>query len=66
MAHGLVGGILVPKVFFVEGDVVFGEELAEFSFEGFSAMVFALVSDVGGDGIELEFTEREGAVAGLP
>ena len=31
---------------FVEGDVVFGEEIAEFFFEGFGAVVFALVLDV--------------------
>lgn len=51
---------------FVESEIVFGEEVAEFFFEGFAAVVFALVLDVGGDGVELGFAEGEGAVAGLP
>lgn len=39
---------LVPGVFFVVREIVFIEELLEFFFEGFGAVVFALVLDVGG------------------
>ena len=52
-------------MFFVEGDVVFGEELAEFFFEGLGAVVFALVANVGGDGVESGFAEGEGTVAAV-
>lgn len=53
-------------MFFVEGEVVFDKELGEFFFEGFGAVVFALVTDVGGDGLGLGFADGEDAVAGLP
>lgn len=45
--------ILVPEVLFVEGELVLFEELAKFVLEGFRAVMFALVLDVGGDGIEI-------------
>ena len=38
---------------FVGGQIALGEELAEFVVEGFGAVVFALVLDVGGDGVEI-------------
>ena len=57
---------LSPDVFFVEGEVVFGEEFSELFFERFGTMVLALILNVGGDGVELRFAEGESAVAGLP
>jgi len=45
--------ILVPEVLFVAGEFVLFEELAEFVLERFGVVVFALVLDVGGDGIEI-------------
>jgi len=53
-------------VLFVEGELVFCEEVAEFLFEGFGAMVFTLVLDVGGDGFEIGLGDGEGGIAGLP
>ena len=39
----------------------FLEEFAEFFFEGFGAVVFALVLDVVGSGFEIELADGEGA-----
>lgn len=39
------GAFLVPEVLFVGDEIVFGEEGTEFFFEGFGAVVFALVLD---------------------
>ena len=52
-------------MFFVDREFVFDEEFAEFFFQSFGAVVFTLVADVGGEGVELGLAEEEGAVAAL-
>jgi len=48
------------------GDVVLGEEFAEFVLEGEGFVVFLLVLDVGDGGGEVVVGKAEPAVAGLP
>lgn len=52
-----------PAVLLVVSEVLAVEELAELVLEGFGAVVFALVLDVGGDGIEIGLEGGEDAVA---
>ncbi len=57
---------LVPEVGFVEGDVVFGEEGAEFVLEGVFLVVLFLRCDVLLEDGEVRGADGEDGVAALP
>ncbi len=65
-AVGPWSGGLVPKVSFVEGDVLCQQKIAEFVLEGLFLVVLFLGGDVLLQGGEVGGVDGEDAVAALP